>query len=250
MTGTIAGDGRQAREHLRALADLPEGEILGSLGLLARSLPCRINVETVSIRLRDVDRGRLFHLVAAEGFSPREILRRALEPLEIAFIKAMLALGAQHSLARLDGLRWLGGEWISRDGHPAGVILVGSRTERRPNEAERLTLVEVATGLGKRLGGVDLSSEALQAASRRVAREAAGEPAEGSNGPLAPLRPRERAVLVLYTEGLAADEIGRLLYISPHTVRTHVKNAFRRLGVHSRAEAEQLVRSDEIQNLI
>ena len=31
-----------------------------------------------------------------------------------------------------------------------------------------------------------------------------------------------------------------MLFISPHTVRTHVKNAFRRLGIHSRTEAAEL----------
>jgi DNA-binding CsgD family transcriptional regulator len=250
MKTVVQRDGKQAPAHLQALEQVPDGDLVASLTLLARTLPCALNLETVSIRLRDTDGQRLFHLVAVEGFSPREVRRRALEPFEIALLKAMLALGAQHSLARVDGLRWLGGEWISSDGEPIGVILVGSRTDRRPSDEGRRSLAEIAGRLGARLSETGRSADALLAASRRVAREAAGELAARSNGTLAPLRPRERSVLVLYTEGLGADEIGHLLYISPHTVRTHVKNAFRRLGVHSRAEAEQLVRSDEILNLL
>jgi DNA-binding CsgD family transcriptional regulator len=41
-----------------------------------------------------------------------------------------------------------------------------------------------------------------------------------------------------------------VLIISPHTVRTHVKNAFRRLGVHSRAEAADLVHTDEVARVV
>ena len=71
-----------------------------------------------------------------------------------------------------------------------------------------------------------------------------------SEGPVAALRPRERIVLGLYAEGLGANEIARLLVLSPHTVRTHVKNAFRRLGVHSREEATELVREHEVGRLV
>jgi DNA-binding CsgD family transcriptional regulator len=49
---------------------------------------------------------------------------------------------------------------------------------------------------------------------------------------------------------MSAEEIGRILFISPHTVRTHVKNAFRRLGIHSREEAAVLVHTDEIAGVV
>jgi DNA-binding CsgD family transcriptional regulator len=41
-----------------------------------------------------------------------------------------------------------------------------------------------------------------------------------------------------------------LLVISPHTVRTHLKLAYRRLGVHSREEATELVRRDQLLTLL
>ena len=48
---------------------------------------------------------------------------------------------------------------------------------------------------------------------------------------------RELEVLRLLTEGLAQHGIAERLFISQKTVATHVENIFRKLGVHSRAQA-------------
>ncbi len=48
---------------------------------------------------------------------------------------------------------------------------------------------------------------------------------------------REREVLDLVAEGLDNDDIATRLYLTANTVRTHVGNILRKLGVHSRAEA-------------
>lgn len=59
---------------------------------------------------------------------------------------------------------------------------------------------------------------------------------------LAPgITPREREVLALSLQGRSAREIAADLKISWHTVRTHMKHAYRALGVSSRAEALSLV---------
>lgn len=52
-----------------------------------------------------------------------------------------------------------------------------------------------------------------------------------------PLSERERDILLLLAKGLSFAEIGNLLNISPHTVTAHVKKLYRKLQVHSRAEA-------------
>jgi LuxR family maltose regulon positive regulatory protein len=52
-----------------------------------------------------------------------------------------------------------------------------------------------------------------------------------------PLTERELAVLRLLPTHLSALEIGRELYVSVNTVRTHVQAVYRKLGVASRAEA-------------
>jgi DNA-binding NarL/FixJ family response regulator len=48
---------------------------------------------------------------------------------------------------------------------------------------------------------------------------------------------REVQVLSLVAEGLGRDEIARRLFISPKTVGTHVERIFKKLGVHTRAQA-------------
>jgi DNA-binding NarL/FixJ family response regulator len=51
------------------------------------------------------------------------------------------------------------------------------------------------------------------------------------------LSARELEVLLLLDEHLGTDEIAARLYISEHTVRSHVKNLLAKLGVSSRREA-------------
>jgi DNA-binding NarL/FixJ family response regulator len=55
------------------------------------------------------------------------------------------------------------------------------------------------------------------------------------------LSAREVEVLLLLDDHLGTDEIAKRLFISEHTVRSHVKSLLRKLGVSSRREAlEQL----------
>ncbi|HEX5801006.1 MAG TPA: response regulator transcription factor [Gaiellaceae bacterium] len=55
------------------------------------------------------------------------------------------------------------------------------------------------------------------------------------------LSARELEVLLLLDDHLSTDDIAKRLYISEHTVRSHVKRLLRKLGVSSRREAlEQL----------
>jgi len=51
------------------------------------------------------------------------------------------------------------------------------------------------------------------------------------------LSARELEVLLLLDEHLGTDEIAKRLFISEHTVRSHVKSLMRKLGVSSRREA-------------
>lgn len=56
-------------------------------------------------------------------------------------------------------------------------------------------------------------------------------------GPANPLSTREREVLKLLCEGDSYRSIATQLHISGHTVRSHIKNIYEKLHVHSRAEA-------------
>lgn len=57
------------------------------------------------------------------------------------------------------------------------------------------------------------------------------------------LTERESEILVLLAQGHASAELSEMLFISPNTVRTHIHNMYRKLGVASREELFQLVRS-------
>ncbi len=50
------------------------------------------------------------------------------------------------------------------------------------------------------------------------------------------LTEREREVLTLIAEGLTSAEIGRRLFLSPHTVQTHWDHIMTKLDLHSRVE--------------
>lgn len=51
------------------------------------------------------------------------------------------------------------------------------------------------------------------------------------------LTPREVDVLRLLATGCTCSQAAQRLGISPHTVVTHIKNAYRKLDVHSAAAA-------------
>lgn len=53
----------------------------------------------------------------------------------------------------------------------------------------------------------------------------------------AKLSPKERQLLALLTQGCSNDNIAHHLDISPHTVKTHFYNLYRKLQVHNRVQA-------------
>lgn len=68
---------------------------------------------------------------------------------------------------------------------------------------------------------------------------AAGEqPVEHSNLPHAKvLTPRETEILGLITQGLSNREITEQLHLTANTLKTHIRQIYRKIGVSSRAQA-------------
>ena len=60
------------------------------------------------------------------------------------------------------------------------------------------------------------------------------------------LTPREREVLSLLARGEAVGGIARSLGLSVHTVRSHVRNILRKLGVSSQLEAVARARRERV----
>lgn len=76
---------------------------------------------------------------------------------------------------------------------------------------------------------------------RRAAARRAAFPAAS------PLTAREREIMVLVAAGKANKEIARELWLSPHTVRSHLENTFEKLEVRSRTAAVARVFGDSAQ---
>jgi DNA-binding NarL/FixJ family response regulator len=72
---------------------------------------------------------------------------------------------------------------------------------------------------------------------RLIARLAGTTPAVASVPGLSELTDREREVLAEVARGHSNAEIAARLYLSEHTVKTHVKRIFSKLGLRDRAQA-------------
>jgi DNA-binding NarL/FixJ family response regulator len=131
------------------------------------------------------------------------------------------------------------------------VVLTASGTEEnlldaiRAGAAGYLLKTEPAERIAAFLDGVANGEAAL---SGRVARRLLEQVREGNGRSTgvpdriaSVLSAREVEVLLLLDEHLGTDQIAKRLFISEHTVRSHVKSLLRKLDVSSRREAlEQL----------
>jgi DNA-binding NarL/FixJ family response regulator len=149
------------------------------------------------------------------------------------------------SMPGLDGLRALP---RLREAAPDSevVVLTASGTEEnllaaiRGGAAGYLLKSEPPERIAEFLQGVAQGKAAL---SGEVARRLLEQVREGGLGRGVPeeiassLSARELEVLLLLDEHLGTDEIAARLYISEHTVRSHVKSLLRKLNVSSRREA-------------
>lgn len=62
----------------------------------------------------------------------------------------------------------------------------------------------------------------------------------------ATLTGKERTVMAKLASGATTDEIATLLVVSPHTVRSHIKNGMRKLQASTRAHAVAIALSDGV----
>ena len=119
-------------------------------------------------------------------------------------------------------------------GGAAGYLLKSEPPER---------IVEFLRGVGH--GEAALSGAVARRLLEQI-REGAGREGGVPESIAAALSAREVEVLLLLDEHLGTDEIAKRLFISEHTVRSHVKSLLRKLGVSSRREALEMLASARV----
>jgi DNA-binding CsgD family transcriptional regulator len=232
------------RRHLallQTIAAAPGPNLVSSLQQVADALVPALQADVATIRLLGAD--AQLHLVAASGLRPAETRRLALDPITLRRLEMMIESGPPTALGSL-GLHWVETRWLEAGGTRIGILTIGARSKRRPPEDDLTLLNDASSQLGHALKDIERSPQFLRSRSLEVARVTT-DVGEAAQARAADLRPRELAILRLYGEGLRTDQVAELLFLSPHTVRTHVRNARRRLGVSSRAEALDLLKAAE-----
>jgi DNA-binding NarL/FixJ family response regulator len=205
----------------------------------------------VSLRLLIVDdhpltRDALASLLAQHGFDVVGQASDGTEAIELASELEPDVILLDLSMPGLDGLDALP---RLREAAPVCevVVLTADGTEEnllaaiRGGAAGYLLKSEPPERIVEFLRGVGRGEAALSGAiARRLLEQlrAGGGKATGVPDSIAGLlSAREVEVLLLLDERLDTDEIAKRLFISEHTVRSHVKSVLAKLGVSSRREA-------------
>lgn len=123
-------------------------------------------------------------------------------------------------------------------------VLEAARAAQAKARSECLRAMRA--GRGARLAQRASEASRLERQARRGSRQSS----EVAERRLARLRPRELEVMLLLAAGLHTDEVAHALFISEHTVRTHVKQALRHGNAHSRQEVFRLLTSARESNTV
>jgi DNA-binding NarL/FixJ family response regulator len=177
---------------------------------------------------------------AADGAEAVELARK-LRPQLVLLDLSMPGLGGLEALPRI------------RDAAPECevVVLTASGTEEdllsaiRGGAAGYLLKSEPPERIAGFLRGVGKGEAALSGVvARRLLEQVRDGGMRGVPDAIAnSLSAREVEVLLLLDEHLGTEEVAARLYISEHTVRSHVKSLLRKLGVSSRREALEALSS-------
>jgi len=191
-------------------------------------------------------REALGSLLAANGFDVIGQAAGAVEAIELARQLQPALIVLDLTMPDMDGLQALPS---LRDAAPEAEVVVLTASEDdgnllaaiRGGAAGYLLKSEPPERIVGFLRGVANGEAALSGAvARRLLEQVRAGGGRGSGVPdsiAAVLSARELEVLLLLDDHFGTDEIARRLFISEHTVRSHVKSLLRKLGVSSRREA-------------
>ena len=100
---------------------------------------------------------------------------------------------------------------------------------------QRTLMIDVADDAGRTFG--DRERTLLKLIRPTFLRLLAAADAAAESHRALGLTRRELEILDLVREGLTNGEIATKLFVTPGTIRTHLENAFRKIGAHTRTEA-------------
>ena len=140
---------------------------------------------------------------------------------------ALLGSALRRAEPRADALAFAG--WL---GHATPVHLLLARSGASSGSAWVGRLLEGLTAVGPLSSRVSAVSPSVR--ESRTTTELAAAPL---------LTTRERDVLLMLARGATYEDIGRSLYVTTNTVKTHVTNVYRKLGARTRSEALAAARS-------
>jgi len=196
-------------------------------------------------------REALASLLRSHGFDVAGLASDGAEAIEAAASLQPDVVLLDLSMPGMDGLTALP---RLREAAPESevVVLTASGTEEnllaaiRGGAAGYLLKSEPPERIAAFLEGVAVGEVALSGAvARRLLEEVRTGDAPRGGVPdevMRALSARELEVLLLLDDHLGTDEIAKRLFISEHTVRSHVKSLLRKLGVSSRREALERLR--------
>ncbi|PZT72232.1 MULTISPECIES: LuxR C-terminal-related transcriptional regulator [unclassified Streptomyces] len=230
-----------------------------------------MGVPVARIRVLVVDDHRIFaeSLAAALAAEPDvEVAAAGSGPAALRCLERAAAEGRAYDVLLVDAE--LGGHLAPQAAAPVpvdGIALVGAVRAARPSVRTVVLAEKDEPGRAARAlqagacGWVakDSSLQRLLAVIRGVLRDETHLPAALLTGVLrellaerkhrteseklvASLTPREREVLRCMVAGLGRKAVAERLFLSPHTVRTHMQNVLGKLGVHSTLAAVALAR--------
>jgi DNA-binding CsgD family transcriptional regulator len=254
-----------ARPHLAAT--VPEHRRHAAWLMALHALVHGTSAEAVAVlaRLGEPVTARVLPTFPTDLGDPVWLVRIALAAGDATLARSAVDL-AELRVARNPGLRSVAAHAAHARGllEPDPLALAAAAAElgavgRRLPQAQALEDAGVAwAARGERDAAVDALGDALErfaamAAARDADRVRERLRAHGVRRRLAPPRPQtgwealtdaERSVARLVAEGLTNREVADRLVVSPHTVSTHLRRAFVKLSINSRADLARLLPAD------
>jgi DNA-binding CsgD family transcriptional regulator len=112
-----------------------------------------------------------------------------------------------------------------------GLVELGAATRRAGQRRQAREHLAAGLELARRCGATRPTQRA-----REELRASGARPRREVRSGAAALTPSELRVATMAGEGMSNPDIGQALFITRHTVETHMRNILRKLGVSSRAQ--------------